>query len=184
MPTPYMNVTETRAIEEFRKKIEGEEGVLTFEKLEPPDILIHTRTGKIIWGEITSVFRTNELAEFLNKNGLYNSNGSHVILSEHFDSHSAYISQIQEKIKERIISKDSKENYVEIVEKYGKGSLILYIDDPLFSNRDFESLLSRKTSFLPKSEKFSSLYLYVPTTYNIGFGEKEVKKMDGLCLLE
>jgi hypothetical protein len=184
MPRPYMNVTETRAIEEFRKKVEGEEGVLSIEKPEPPDILIHTGTGRIIWAEITSVFRTNELAEFLNKNGLYNFNGSHAILSEHFDSHSAYISQIHEKINERILSKDSKESYVEIVKKYDKGSLILYIDDPLFSNRDFESLLSRKTSFLPNLEKFSSLYLYIPITYNIGFGEKEIKKMDGLYLLE
>ncbi|MBX9922484.1 MAG: hypothetical protein K2Y01_00095 [Rhabdochlamydiaceae bacterium] len=186
MPTSYMNVTEDRAIEEFKKKIEQEEGVLSIEKPEPPDILIKTRKNRIIWGDVTSAFRTKELAKFLNKHGLYNPGepATEKVFPEHFDNYPTYISQLKEEIKTRIAIKDSKKSYESIVSQHGKGTLILYIDDPLFSPGDLQHLLANNASFLPKLEKFESVYLYVPTSYSIGFGKKEVQKIGGLHLLE
>lgn len=55
MPTKYTDATEQMVLEEFRKKIDKEEGVAAFEKSESPDGIIHTQAGKIIGIEVTSV---------------------------------------------------------------------------------------------------------------------------------
>jgi hypothetical protein len=53
VPTNYSNATEMMVLEEFRKKINQEEGVASFEKSETPDGIIHTQKGQTIGVEVT-----------------------------------------------------------------------------------------------------------------------------------
>lgn len=180
MPTSYTNVTELRAIEEFKKKIEKEECIKSIERPEPPDVFIETATNRIIWAEITSIFRTKELAKFLNKNGLHKPAGPHHMFEERFEDYSEYINSIRAGIIEMTKQKDSKTSYNKIVEDCGKGYLILYLDDPIFSYHDFENLTYTPISFECTLKQFSTVYLYIPDSYTFG---GKTKKIGGLYLL-
>lgn len=180
MPTPYTSVTEHRAIEEFKKKIEKEESIKSIERPEPPDVLIKTSTNRIVWAEIASILRTKELAAFLNKFGLSKTGGPPHIHEERFENYAAYITPIRNGIIEMAKHKDSKASYNKVVENYGKGNLILYLDDPLFSSHDFEYLMSSPISFGCTLKHFSTVYLYIPDSYTYG---AETKKVGGLYQL-
>lgn len=67
MPTPYLTATEEMVLKEFKKMIDLEDPVLSLERPEPPDGLMHTKSGHIIWVEVTTFYRDHELAKFLNK---------------------------------------------------------------------------------------------------------------------
>jgi hypothetical protein len=156
MPTPYLSLTEERALEEYKNKLEEANGAVHFERIQPPgpDALFNIMHGGSIWVEVSSVFASKEMAEFLNKTGLSNLKEEmiipHLMVLGKF---SEYILQLVKKIEERIQAKDSKASYQRYLEKFGQGVLILYIDNPLFSDTELRKIY-KANAFSEKKLKY------------------------------
>lgn len=178
MPTLYTNTTETAAIDEFLKKIEKEQGVKSYERPDPPDVIIQTHKGETIWAEVTTIVRTPELAKFINENGLYNpkKEGSIFSFEEAFGGPLVHISNLKEKILEQVYKKDAKSSYEKELSLHGKGTLILYLEDLIFSSQDLDFLMKNPIQF-HKLEKFSSVYLYIRKSFHTH--GPEIKEIGG-----
>ncbi|MFI5333593.1 MAG: virulence RhuM family protein [Chlamydiales bacterium] len=171
MPTPYLSSTEERALEEYKKKLEETDGAVRFERIQPPgpDALFHAGNGSRIWVEVSSVFANDEDAEFLNKNGLRDFKGEpRASRSVVLGAFSEHLARILKTIEERIQAKDTKTSYQSYLEKFGKGVLILYIDNPLFSDTELGKIFEAKVFSRKKLKYFQAIYLYVPSTDRVG----------------
>ncbi|HEX4839827.1 MAG TPA: virulence RhuM family protein [Rhabdochlamydiaceae bacterium] len=167
MPTPYLPFTEDRALEEYRKKLETTEQNVVFKRIEPPgpDAIFQVGSNRNIWVEVTSVFDNQEGAEFLNKNGLSDSNTkSTEVHSIALGTSSENSQQILNGIEKSINKKDGKASYDNYLKRFGKGVLILYIDQPMFSNVELKAVLEANAFSDKVLKNFHAVYLYVPAT--------------------
>lgn len=175
MPTKYANATEQMVLEEFRKKIDQEEGVAHFVKSESPDGIIRTNAGKTIGIEVTSAIRTddsatnpkdkNKVAIFLNKFGLYDPKGvPSASLCESFTGDS-YMQDILSKIKERIHEKELNPTYCDFKTRFAKSVLVIYLDDLYLDSHTLERITSQNT-FSDLLHLFDEAYLYIRTSHH------------------
>lgn len=179
MPTQYSRVNETRILILFKEKIDQEEGVVIFERPDPPDALIHTRNNQILWIELTSVLRSDELAKNLNKHGLFDESTlvPSPVISKKLTSNISFCDNIIDIIKKSVAGKDAKKNYMKFENIYDRGILILYIDDPLLSSEDLYYILNKNNFLTIKPKKFNDVYLYIRPTYS--GSESDLNYIDG-----
>ncbi len=184
MPTPYLSSTEELVLEKYRKKLEETEDTVTFERITPPgpDALFSIRSGHHIWVEVSSVFASAKEAEFLNNNGLNNPDANpDKSFSTILGTIPEQLSRTLKGIEDRILAKDSKKSYQSYLEKYGKGVLILYVDQPLFSDIDLKLILEANPFSKRLLKQFHTIYLYIPRT--LTFRENESTQIDGFYSL-
>lgn len=173
MPTKYTEAIELMVLEEFRKKVDQEEGVAAFEKSETPDGIIHTQTKKIIGIEVTSAIRTddattnpnnkNKVAIFLNKFGLHDPNGPPFLtLCESFKG-DFYKQNLLSMIKERIQEKEANDKYRDFKTRFDKSVLAVYLDDLYLDSYTLERITAQNT-FSDLLYLFNEVYLYIRST--------------------
>ncbi len=167
MPTPYLTTTEERALKEYKKKLEETELNVVFKRIEPPgpDALFQIGLNRNIWVEVTSVFGSQEEAEFLNKKGL--SDPATKLTEVHsvaLGTSSEYIQRILNSIEKSINKNDGKGSYNNYLKRFGKGVLILYIDQPLFSDTELKQILEANPFSGKVLKNFHAIYLYIPNT--------------------
>ncbi len=175
MPSDYSKATEEMVLDEFRKKIDQEEGVASFKKSESPDGIIHTQKGQLIGVEVTSAMRTddsakksndkNKVAIFLNKSGLYDPNApSSSALSERFTGDS-YVQGLLSKIQERIKEKEVNKEYRDFKTRFNKSVLAIYLDDPYVDSCTLERITTQNI-FSDLLQLFDEAYLYIRSNYH------------------
>lgn len=127
---------------------------------DPPDAVLNSSVGSVVWVEITDVFRSEEEA----REAYSYSIGSENV----YKRPNEIIVEPDEKINistvERIEKKLSKNNYLEIVKKYGKGSLVLYVYDPLFDQATLNKILSQFYEVVFENPFFKSVYIDYPVS--------------------
>ncbi len=120
---------------------------------DPPDAIIQLLCGKKGWIEVVSVYRSDTLARCLNTIGEEQSfvyDGTFI----------KYITEIAQKLYSELKKKDAKKKYSDLTDEFGKGILIMIIEDPwaknfilrLFGNPDLYSHITLKN--------FDAVYLY------------------------
>jgi hypothetical protein len=159
MPTAVTKAYEKRALDQFLKTF-NEQDILVVEYPDPPDGIIKMKNGQSIWIEVTSVYRNAELAKNLNDPDPTLELHSECLGTEH---------EYREGLISRILAvsnnKDRKQNYQELTLKFGKGVLIVYIDDPFCTGYDYEQILQDKRCVGIELTNFHSIYLYVRPIY-------------------
>lgn len=190
MPTRYTDATEQMVLEEFRKKIDQEEGVARFDKSESPDGIIRTNTGKTIGIEVTSAIRTddsattpkgkNKVAIFLNTFGLHDPEGPlSASLCESFTGDS-YMETLLSKIKERIQEKEANPTYCDFKTRFDKSVLVIYLDDPYLDSHTLERITSQY-AFSDLLCLFDEAYLYIRTSHHTS--PSGIKQIGGFYLI-
>jgi hypothetical protein len=175
MSTSYGDATEQMVLEEFREKIDLEEGVARFLKSESPDGIIWTNAGKVIGVEVTSAIRTddsatnpkdkNKVAIFLNEFGLYDPKGVPSVLLEESFTGDSYMQNLLSKIKERIRDKELNPTYCDFKSRFTKSVLVIYLDDPYLDSYTLERITSQNT-FSDLLHLFDEAYLYIRTSHD------------------
>lgn len=103
----------------------NEDEIISVEYPDPPDALIKMKGSKSIWVKVRSVYRHKDIAKHLN------STSSNIELhSESLGTEEKYRETLIVGIVEGIKDKDRKSAYQEFTSNYGRGVLILYVDDP------------------------------------------------------
>lgn len=125
---------------------------------DPPDAVLKSDNGNIWWIEITDIFRSEEEAREAYSYAIGGEN-VYVRPNEIIFEPDTKVSQATIKGIEKKLSKD---NYLEIAKKYGKGTLVLYIDDPLFDQKTLSTILSQFHEVDLESEFFKSVYIDYP----------------------
>jgi len=161
MPTNYTKAYEKIAIQAYCKTIPDiDDAKITFP--DPPDCLIELKTGDTTWIEVSSIYRSTELAKNLNSRPIGEVHTE--FLGPNCQHRGKHVSMIFDAVQK----KDGKANYTEFTQKYGPGILILYIDDPVASGDDLHIII-QTTSQKLKNQKtclnnFHSVFLYVCPT--------------------
>jgi hypothetical protein len=140
---------------------------------DPPDCVAKLKDGCSIWIEARTIYRHRKLAKSIN-----GPSGFH---RETLGTISDYYVSIIDEIKVGIKQKDGYKNYESLTAEYGRGILILSIDDPLAAAEDID-FVKHPTHYSEISLlNFHSVYLYVPPMGSINYDG--VSTRSGLFLL-
>lgn len=130
---------------------------------DPPDAILKSQRDQTLWIEITDIFRSKEEAREVYS---YASGGDYtrpqsVIVEPDLQVSSKTIEGIERKI--------NKESYQNALSNYGKGILILWIYDPLFSNTTLEGIKDTFKGSSLNSEYFDQVFINWPDIVNRKF---------------
>ncbi len=168
MPTKHTKVFEKIATEEYLKYVGYD--ISDIEHPDPPDSIITLKNGKTHWIEVSSIYRKSEFAKRLNSDTVEKSYPIEYLGTQN-DEQKCFINGIIFRIE----TKDTKSNYKKFTHKYGKGVLVLYIDDPLAAHETIDNIINIKNYNSIKLNNFHSVFFYVRPTYII-MGKKEFLK--------
>ena len=122
---------------------------------DPPDCIVKLTDGSKIWIEVTSVYRNKTLAKNVN------SGQCGKMFHEYLGTNSEHRNNLIDKIIEVVKKKESKQNYKQYVNEYGKGILIAYIDDPLSTPEDLSIVIEKAKTIVMPLANFHSIFLYI-----------------------
>jgi hypothetical protein len=168
MPTKYTAAFEKVAIQEYiktRDDIDSSKIAYANPPDTPPDCVAGLKNGHSIWIEARSIYRHDKLAENLNKE-LTNE-----VFGETISETTEFQSDLIEAIKKAIIEKDDKSSYEKVKSAYGKGILLLYLDDPLAGSEDIDAIINFNNYCAGSLRNFHSVCLYVRPVYSFSNGE-------------
>ncbi len=123
---------------------------------DPPDAILKANSGEQVWVEITDVFRNEEEA----KEAYSWAFGGDVIYKHPpgviFEPDKAISYSTVEGVERKL----NKNSYKNALNKYGKGMLILWIDDPLFTPRTLDRIKKNFYNKSLSSDYFREVYIY------------------------
>lgn len=170
MPTRITKAYEKIVIAEYLKGVSNlNVALITYP--DPPDCLIEFNDGSSIWIEVSAVYRHDQLAKNLN------SSAPGIVFIEDLVARHNFHNALLLRLLDRIKAKDSKPNYVNLAAQYGRGILILYIDDPLCSVQDIRFVIASTAYSEINCNNFHSTYLYTRPTYSDGESIKGLHKL-------
>ena len=131
-----------------------------FETPDPPDAILKSEHGDYVWLEVTDVFRDAEEARVVYSYATDSQNfydrKAHVIVAPDMKVTSATIMRVEKKLE--------KDSYQKVTKKYGKGVLLLWIYDPLFTVSTLQEIAHSFEGASLSSEYFETIYIYWPDT--------------------
>jgi len=125
---------------------------------DPPDAILKSTDGKFVWIEITDVFRSEKEARdaySFATGGDYQRPQEVIIEPDKMISYSTV---------EGVERKLDKISYRGALDKHGKGVLVLWIYDPLFTNSTLERVKKEFDTQSLTSDYFKEVYIYWPDT--------------------
>ena len=125
---------------------------------DPPDAVLKSSKGNFVWLEITDVFRSAEEARDVYS---FATGGSY---RRPYGLITAPDTKISYSTVQGVERKINKESYQEILNKYDKGVLILWIFDPLFSDSTLNKISESFENQSLSSPYFKEVYIYWPAT--------------------
>ena len=153
MPTEHTKIFEKIVINEYLKtRNDINTNNITYP--EPPDCVAELKNGQFIWIEVRSIYRHNQLAKSLN------TQATKKIFIEEFRSKTELTTSTIEAIKYAIVHKNSKQSYEEVKVVYGKGILLLYLDDPFAGSEEIDCIVNFHNYTNAQLPNFHSIYLY------------------------
>lgn len=159
MPTKHTETFEKITIKEYLKTRDDiDHNDITYP--DSPDCIAKLKNGQSVWIEVRSVYRHDKLAKSLNSEEIGQ------IFSERIGDKKEFQNNYIEGIKRAIIEKDNKSSYEKEKTAYGKGVLLLYIDDPLGDYENIDAVLNYSNYSNKPLRNFSSVYLYIRPTYS------------------
>ena len=157
-----MTITEVKKLHElavakdFAKYITTTDLYTVNETPDPPDAILKSTNGEYLWIEITDVFRTAEEAKEVYSSAIgrdYEHAQGLIVGPDRKITYSTVIS---------VEKKMNKTSYQNVLEKYGKGILIIWIYDPLFSDSTLERIMEEFSAEHFSSKYFKEVYIYWP----------------------
>jgi hypothetical protein len=136
MPSLRTTAGEDAAIDLYCK-LQGD--VVDIKRLDPPEAVIEHKNGVFEWIEVTSVWlgeHTDEhkpFAKALNNTAVHEESFEH-----HFPN--GYWNTLEPDLIHSIRKKDGKLTYQPCLEKYGKGVLILNLEDPYYGTEELTQI--------------------------------------------
>jgi hypothetical protein len=121
---------------------------------DPPDAILKSSKGQTLWVEITDVFRSTEEAKFAF--GVINDLKRPNIIVEPDQ-------QINIHTVIGIEKKFNKTSYSKALNDYGKGILILWVFDPLFTDSTLSKIQLNFEELDLISDYFFEVYIYWPS---------------------
>lgn len=125
---------------------------------DPPDAILKDNNGEQLWVEITDVFRSEKEAKeayswAFGGDTVYTHPAGVIFEPDKVISYSTV---------EGVERKLNKNSYKTALDKYGKGILILWIDDPLFTQSTLDKIKKKFYTKSLTSDYFREVYVFCP----------------------
>ncbi len=144
---------------DFAKHISSDSNIYSVhETPDPPDAILKSNKELLEWIEITDVFRSEEEARDVYSfatGGDYQRPQEVIIEPDKMISYST-VEGVERKI--------NKKSYTNALDQYGKGILILWIYDPLFTDSTLDRISKEFENEFLSSDYFKEVYIYWPDT--------------------